>query len=131
MMELVVILPTGVVLRRRVSRVVAPGLHGRFGMLPLHLDAVAGLKPGILLYETDEGEGYLAIDEGCLTKKERLITVVTLRAYQASSLEELASQVKALIHGQDEDERRTRSALAGMETRIARGLASLEKKRGR
>ena len=53
-----------------VSRIVAETIQGSVGILPRRLDCVAALVPGILLYECeDDGETYVAVDEGVLVKK--------------------------------------------------------------
>lgn len=125
-MDLTVWTPTGLLLDRNVDKIVAVGVHGSFCLLPKHVDAVVGLRPGVLLYEAHSREGYLAVNEGCLTKKGRNVTVVTLQAFEGENLEQLARDMETMFHAADEGERRTRSALAGLESRIARGLASLE-----
>lgn len=129
MMELTVWTPTGLVLSHPVKKVVANGLHGSFCVLPKHVDAVAGLRPGILLFDDGFQEGLLAVHEGSLTKKGEEVTVVTLQAYRGDSLERLAKEVEEMLSSADEGERRTRAALAGLESRIARGLAGLEASR--
>jgi F-type H+-transporting ATPase subunit epsilon len=128
-MELSVWTPTGLVLSQSVNKIVAVGLHGSFCILGKHVDAVAALRPGILVYQDDSGEGYLAVHEGSLIKRESEVTVVTLQAYRGENLDQLAGQVNSMLHVADESERRTRSALAGLESRIARGLAGLEANR--
>lgn len=125
MMLLEVCLPSGLLLERQVEKVVAPGLHGSFCLLPRHVGAVAPLRPGILTYLTRDTEHYIALDEGLLTKKGQRVTVVTMRAIEGSSLEELADELSTMLNRQDEGERRTRSALAGLESHITRGLIGL------
>ena len=52
-----------------VSRIVAEGREGSFGLLPHRLDCVAALAPGIFTYETQaDGTVYVAVDEGVLVK---------------------------------------------------------------
>ena len=131
MMDLSVWTPTGLFLSRKVERIVASGLHGSFCLLPKHVDAVAGLRPGIMVCYHADSEHYLALHEGCLTKRMSHATVVTLQAYQGDSLEHLSEKIEQMLHVADEGERRTRSALAGLESRIARGLVGLESNRVR
>lgn len=126
-MDLTIWIPSGVWLQSRTSKVVASGLHGSFCLLPRHADAIAGLKPGLFSLETPEGSSlYLALDEGCLLKSRSQVTVVTLQAFASEHLETLAGRVRSMVREQDEGERRIRTALAGLESRIARGLFSLE-----
>ena len=55
--------------KKGVKRIVARTLQGSLGLLPHRLDCAAALAPGILTYETEEeGEVYLAVDQGVLVK---------------------------------------------------------------
>src|SRR5271170_2802298 len=78
-MHLKVLLPFGVFEEKTgVSRIVAETREGSFGLLPHRLDCVAALAPGILTYESeDDGEVFLAVDQGVLVKTgmEVLISV--------------------------------------------------------
>jgi F-type H+-transporting ATPase subunit epsilon len=69
-MNLKVLLPFGIFAEKAgVSRIIAETREGSFGLLPHRLDCVAALTPGILTYETkEEGEVYVAVDEGVLVK---------------------------------------------------------------
>src|SRR6202051_2556534 len=69
-MNLKVLIPFQIVAQQTdVSRIIAETREGSFGLLPLRLDCVAALVPGILIYENAaEGEICVAIDEGVLVK---------------------------------------------------------------
>jgi len=125
-MRFEVSLPTGKLLDKTITKLLAPGLHGSFCLLPRHVDCVAIIRPGILLYVADGEEFFLAVDDGVLCKKGSQITLVTLRAVEGSSLESLASELAVILNHQDQQERQTRAALASLESRITRGLTSLE-----
>src|SRR6266446_5874734 len=70
LMDLKVLLPYRVFAEKQfVSRIVVETYAGSFGLLPHRLDCTAALSPGILVYHTrDEGEAYVAIDQGVLIK---------------------------------------------------------------
>lgn len=130
LMQLELCRPTGVLWRRSVSKILAPGLHGSFCILPKHADAVAVIKPGIVSYVSEGKTRYVAVDEGVLTKQGSRLILATLRALEGTHLETLAEELSTLLKSQTEDERRTRSTLAGLESKITRGLAGLEQQRG-
>ena len=68
-MELKILLPAGVFLDTKAVRIVAEAGDGSFCLLPGHIDFVAGLVPGIFVYEDLNGEEiYLAVDEGAIVK---------------------------------------------------------------
>lgn len=121
-MQLEVCLPNRVLLSHEILKLVAVGQQGCFCVLPRHVDAVAALRPGILTYHTARAEHHLAIDEGVLLKRGSRVTVATLRAVEGTCLVSLAEEVAAMMRRQQEGEKRTREALAGLEARIARGL---------
>lgn len=49
-LELEIVTPRGVVLKERVTELVAPGSRGEFGVLPGHLPMLATLNVGLLHY---------------------------------------------------------------------------------
>jgi F-type H+-transporting ATPase subunit epsilon len=49
-LALEIVTPQGVVLDERVEEVVAPSVHGEFGVLPGHLPMLAALQVGLLHY---------------------------------------------------------------------------------
>ena len=81
-MRLKVLLPFRVFAEKSaVSRMVLETRSGSFGILPRRLDCVVALEPGILTYESaEEGEVFLAVDEGILIKTGLDVTVSVRRA---------------------------------------------------
>ena len=77
-----------------VSRIVAETHDGSFGLLPHRRDCAAALVPGILVYESEvEGEVFLAVDEGVLTKISDEVTVAVRRASRGTDLARLHEAV--------------------------------------
>jgi F-type H+-transporting ATPase subunit epsilon len=125
-MILKVLLPKQVLLEAEVDKVVAEGQNGSFCLRPRHIDFVSALVPGLLQYETTDGEEmFLAIDEGVLVKCGPEVLVSTRHAAQSADL----GQLQTLIHEQftelDERERQTRSALAKIEADFVRRFLEL------
>ncbi len=76
-------------------RIVAENKQGYFGLLPQRLDCVSTLVPGILTFETEnEGEHFVAIDEGVLVKKGNEVFISVKNAIAGNSLEQLYEVVK-------------------------------------
>jgi F-type H+-transporting ATPase subunit epsilon len=66
-MKLKVLLPTEILVDQEVTKVIAEAENGSFCLLPRHIDFVAALPPGILIFESAEGhEEFIAVDEGTL-----------------------------------------------------------------
>lgn len=79
-----------------VSRIVAETHDGSFGLLPHRRDCVAALVPGILTYQSDaDGEVFVAIDEGLLTKMGDEVRVAVRRATRGSDLAQLRAAVQS------------------------------------
>ncbi len=107
-----------------VSRIVADTPAGSFGLLPHRLDCVAALTPGILTYETDdEGEVYVAVDEGVLVKTGPNVLVSVRRASGGTDLGQLRDAVEQEFLTLDEHEQSVRSVLAKMESDLIRRMA--------
>lgn len=126
MMRLRVLLPTRVLIDEPVAKLVAEAENGSFGMLPRHVDFVAALVPGILLYVTPEGaERYLGVDEGILVKRGAEVMVSTRGAVPGEDLASLRRVVRERYVELDEHERSARSALARLEAGVVRRFIEL------
>jgi F-type H+-transporting ATPase subunit epsilon len=126
-MNLKVLLPFGIFAEKAgVSRIIAETRDGSFGLLPHRLDCVAALTPGILTYETEEeGEVYVAVDEGVLVKTGPDVLVSVRRAMGGTNLGQLHAAVAQEFLKLDEHEQGVRSVMAKLETGMLRRLATL------
>jgi F-type H+-transporting ATPase subunit epsilon len=126
LMNLKVLLPFQVFAEKTgVSRIVAESNEGSFGLLPHRLDCVAALVPGILIYETKEdGEIYVAVDEGVLVKAGTDVLVSVRRAVAGTDLAQLHEAVKREFLTLDEGQQSVRSVLAKMESDFIRRIAA-------
>ncbi|MEO6407544.1 MAG: F0F1 ATP synthase subunit epsilon [Burkholderiaceae bacterium] len=95
-MRLEVLLPFQVFVDvSEVSRIVAETHEGSFGLLPHRRDCIAALVPGILTYESEaEGEVFVAVDEGVLTKIGDEVRVAVRRASRGTDLAQLRDAVQ-------------------------------------
>jgi F-type H+-transporting ATPase subunit epsilon len=121
-MRLKVVLPMRIFLDQEVTKVVAEAANGSFCLLPKHIDFVAALVAGIISFESEKGEEYLAVDEGVLVKRASEVRVSTRRAVRSKDLGELKQTVKQEFRTLDERERKTRSILAKLEADFAKSL---------
>lgn len=127
-MQLKVLLPAGIFLVARASKVTAEAMNGAFCLLPNHIDFVATLVPGILSFTSEQGEDrevFLAIDRGILVKCGAEVLVATRQAIRGDDLESLWQAVEENFRILDEREKRSRSALAKLEAGFMRGFAEM------
>lgn len=125
-MRLKVITPMSLCVDRPVQRIVAEAPDGHFGMLPSHVDFVAELVPGILLYETEDGvERFVAVNSGTLVKCGDEVRVAVHGAIEGDDLPELRARVEADFRRRDDDERAARAALARLEASMIRRFREL------
>ncbi len=124
-MNLKILLPFMVFTEKRdVLRIVAVTSEGSFGLLPHRLDCVASLSAGILVFETEEdGEVYLAVDEGVMVKTGSEVLVSVRNAIGGMTLNKLRAAVEEEFLTLDEQEKKVRSVLAKMESGFIRRLA--------
>lgn len=104
-MRLKVFLPARVFLDQEVTKVVAEAENGSFCLLPRHIDFVAALVPGIMSFESEEVEEYLAVDEGVLVKLASEVRASTRRAVRSKNLGEMKKIVKQEFRALDEREK--------------------------
>ena len=125
LMNLKVLLPFRIFADKTgVSRIVAQGRDGSFGLLPHRLDCVAALAPGILIYETEaEGEVFVAVDEGVLVKTGLNVVVSVRNAIGGTDLGHLHDVVEREFLSLNEQEQSVRSVMATMESDFIRRLA--------
>ena len=125
-MNLKVLLPTEVLVDAAAGKVTAEAENGAFCLLPRHIDFVAALVPGILSYETADGqETFLAVDEGVLVKSADQVTVSTRHAVSGLTLGELRKTVQERFKAEDEREKTVRSAMAKIEAGFVRRFLAI------
>ena len=109
-----------------VTRIVAETHDGSFGLLPNRLDCVAALGPGILTYQTpDDGEVFVAVDEGVLVKTGSDVLVSVRRALRGGDLSQLRAAVEREFLTLDESEQSVRAVMAKLETGFLRRFAAM------
>jgi F-type H+-transporting ATPase subunit epsilon len=111
-----------------VSRIVAATHEGSFGLLPRRMDCVAAIAPGILTYEgdTNEGEVYLAVDEGVLVKTGFDVLVSVRNAIRGTDLGQLRRTVEQEFLNLNDEEQRARTASEHLEAGFLRRFADLK-----
>jgi F-type H+-transporting ATPase subunit epsilon len=126
-MKLKILVPTKIFLEKEVAKVTAEAANGSFCLLPRHVDFVAALQPGLLFFETKEGEEiFLAVDEGILVKCGQEVRVSTRNAVQAPNLGEVRKTVEEEFRNLDEREKKTRTAVAKIEAGFVRRFLELQ-----
>lgn len=108
-----------------VKRIVVETTAGSHGILPRRLDCAAALQAGILLYETDEGEKYVAINEGILIKTGQEVLVSVRNAIGDAPLGELKKMVREEMLALDELEVDARTVMAKLETGFLQSFQKL------
>ncbi|HPX61815.1 MAG TPA: F0F1 ATP synthase subunit epsilon [Deltaproteobacteria bacterium] len=125
LMHLRILLPCTVFSERRdVRRIVIETPGGSCGLLPHRLDCVAALCPGILTYETAEGETvYVAVNEGVMVKTGLAVMVSVRYAIGGTDLGHLRQAVEQDFRRLDEHGQHIRTAMARLESSFMRRLA--------
>lgn len=131
-MRLRILLPSHILLDREVVSVSAEAANGAFTLLPRHIDFAMALVPGILSFRAQEGgrtiEEFMAVDNGILVKTGADVRVSTLRAVRGPDLGRLRDLIEDEFLQISEQEKHTRSALAGLETDLVRRFIELRER---
>jgi len=127
-MQLKILLPSRIFAEKGgVTRLVAETCRGSVGFLPRRRDCVAALVPGILIFESeDQGEIYVAVDEGILVKKGPEVLVSVRNAIGGDDLSLLREAVDREFRNLDEQEQSVRQVLAKMESMFIRRLMRMQ-----
>lgn len=126
-MKLKILLPTEVFLEEEVIKISGEALNGSFTILPRHLDFVTVLQPGLLYFETNKKETFLAVDNGVLLKAGAEVLVSVRSAVRAEGLKDVRKKVEKRYQELNEREKRSRSVLAKFESDFIRRFIELEK----
>ena len=127
-MRLKIITPDTQAVDRDARKVIAEAPNGSFCLLPRHIDFVAALVPGILIYETPEKqEVFLAVDEGVLVKCGDEVRVAVANAVEASELSRLRETVEERFKEIDEHERRALKAVNKIEAGFVRRFLEIQR----
>lgn len=121
-MRLKVFLPMRILLDQEVIKIVAEAENGSFCLLPRHIDFVAALARGIVSFESDTGEEFLAVDGGILVKQASEVRISTRKAVRSKDLHEMKQIIKQEFEVLDEREKKIRSVLAKLEADFAKSL---------
>jgi F-type H+-transporting ATPase subunit epsilon len=109
-----------------VTRIVGESKQGEFGLLPHRLDCVVALCPGILSYESEEeGEVFVAVDEGLLIKIGSEVRVSVRNAIGGADLSQLYESVKQDFLTLNEQEKKVRSVLIKLESAFVRRFTEI------
>ncbi|MBC2713284.1 MAG: F0F1 ATP synthase subunit epsilon [Desulfosarcina sp.] len=128
-MEISIFLPTSIYWKTDTAeKIIAEGREGYFTLLPRHIDYVAILVPGILTVENVDGTVfYFAVDHGTLVKRGPSVSISTRNAILGKEMEILAQVVEGEFKQISEMEKKSRSALTGLEYGLLRRFAELGK----
>lgn len=130
-MTLKILLPFEVFAEKsEVLRIVAETPEGAFGLLPHRLDCIAALEPGILIYETaEEGEAFVAVDEGILVKVGDDVCISVRRAHGGDGLESLRTAAETEFLTLDESDKELRSVTSKLEMGFLRRFTNFQHER--
>lgn len=128
-MRLKVLLPTEVLLDEEVGKVTAEAQNGFFCLLPAHIDFVTALVPGLLSFESKEGEEiFVAVDEGVLVKEGQNVWVSTRNAMRGTELGRLRKTIEDTFKVLDDREKTARSAMAKIEAGFVRRFLEIQRR---
>jgi len=126
--NLLLSVPTGVLVDERVVKVVAEADFGSFAMLPRHADVVALLVPGLLAYHTEDGEEvFVAVDHGVMVKTGAQVRAACQRAVVAGALGNAEAVMRERFAQRSEQQKRVRSALIQLESQVLQNVAELRR----
>lgn len=123
--RLSILLPTTILLHTMASKVVVETDKGVWCLLPHHIDFVAALVPGILVYVAEGQETFIAIDEGILVKCGPEVRVATRQAVCGPDLGHLTHTLEAEFRHLTARETLARAVLARLEADTVRRFVRL------
>lgn len=127
-MEIKLLTPKKIIARTKATRIRAEAHNGSFTLLPLHIDFISALAPGILIFEDESGaKRYFGIDEAIIVKLKQEVMVATPRAFEGRNIDSLRSSIEEELSKSGESDKKARSAIARMESDIVRRFMELNR----
>lgn len=121
-----ILLPNKIFLKDdAVSRVVVGTEAGSYGFLPARLDCVTSLPAGLVVYESEGTEKYVAIDQGILVKIGNQINIAVRNAITGTNLGELHLKVREMFLNVDAEEQQVRTVMAHLESGFIKNFEQL------
>lgn len=108
-----------------VSKIIFETNFGNYGILPDRLDFTAAVAPGILRFEINGTEHWIAIDEGVLIKCNGEVSLSVRNAIEARDLADLHRVVETEFLNLDKNEQSIRTSLAKLEGDYMKRLMDL------
>jgi F-type H+-transporting ATPase subunit epsilon len=125
-MNLKILLPAEILLDHEVTKINAEAENGYFCLLPQHVDFTAALVPGVLSYESQGQDHFLAVDGGTLVKRGQEVLVSIRNAVRGPELGKLKEVVEEQFEELDEKEKKARTAAAKLEVDLLRRFLELK-----
>lgn len=125
MMNLKIITPLEVFDVADVDRIYAEGLEGYFTILPKHADYVSSLATSVFRFISGGRESVFAVDGGVFVKIGMNVSLAVRHIIKGDSLIDLKKKMEKEFYEIDDNERKTRTALASLEGNIAKLLLEL------
>ncbi|MCA9139999.1 MAG: F0F1 ATP synthase subunit epsilon [Planctomycetales bacterium] len=118
--------PSEIITREVVTKVIAEAENGCFCLLPRHVDFLAALVPGLIIFEDQHAkEHFVAVGEGLLVKRDDTVLVSVRHAIRGGDLGELRRSVREQLAIIDDREKATHAAVAKLEASFLRGYVEL------
>ncbi|MBN1848158.1 MAG: F0F1 ATP synthase subunit epsilon [Deltaproteobacteria bacterium] len=127
-MNLKILLPTEILMDETVHKVTGEAENGSFTLLPSHIDFVTALTRGLLSFEKEGVEIFVAVDEGILVKTGQEVLVSTTRAVCGKKLGELRKVVEEQFKVLGEKEKNARAAMAKIEAGFIRRFLEVQQR---
>ncbi len=127
MMNIKVLLPSRILLDKKVVKIQAEATYGHFTLLPKHIDFVAPLETSILILTQEKKVSYVAIDGGLLVKKQQQVWISTPRGMIDDDLDVLQQHIEQQWEIIRQTEQRAKTAMSKLESDAIRRFVEWRK----
>lgn len=124
-MNLKIITPLEVFDVSDVDKIYAEGLEGYFTVLPKHADYVSSLTTSVFRFLKSGKESVFAVDGGVFVKVGSDVSLAVRHIIKGNDLLDLKKRMEEEFREIDDNERKTKTALASLEGNIAKLLLEL------
>lgn len=124
-MNLKIITPLETFYLENITKIQAEGTEGYFAILPKHADYVSSIITSIFSFEKNGKKEFFAVDSGILVKYGDNVDFSVRNAIKGQNLIDLKKQMELTFKEMEEDDKKTKTALASLEGNIAKLIQDL------
>jgi alternate F1F0 ATPase F1 subunit epsilon len=126
-MNFLLLLPTEIVIQKKIDKLIIEDAFGSFCILPEHADITTILAKGIVIIYEQGNKCYLALDGGYLVKEDKTVYISAESVILGENFKALARDCQKRVKTTNKKKYKVKSFLAKLEADFEKQLTEITK----